>query len=292
MLSQNLKHTFRNLAENDIFRMAGATAFFTTFALPPILMVIVRILGLFSDRRTVGRALLAPLRQVFGPEAIEGLLQTIRSFRALEGNYFIATGIFIFLLFVATTLFRIIRNSINQLWAIRVVPGINVVSMLRARALAIVVILAGGLLFLSVQVFDAVQHLISRYVNISRPETDWLIWKIVKLLTATLIASIWFYMLFHILPDGRPPRKIAIKGAVVTGILFTGGKTILGVLLQPTKFNTFYGASGAFALIMLFMFYSSIFLYFGAALIRALADSGNTPIVPRKHAERYMVVTA
>ena len=74
-----VRGAFAVLGARDPFRMAGATAFFTTFALPAILMIIVRTLGLFADRRAVGRQLGSQLRKVLGNESMDAVLQAIRS---------------------------------------------------------------------------------------------------------------------------------------------------------------------------------------------------------------------
>ena len=276
-----LKETIRQLGEHDLFRMAGATAFFTTFALPPILMIIVRTLGLFIDRRTVGRQMGKQLREILGSESMDSILQAIRSFRALQHGYLFTAGVFLFLLFVATTLFKVIRNSVNEIWGIRSTPHGNLIVMLKSRAVSVAVILFGGILFLAVQFIDAGQHIFGRYLVHNLPDTTLYLGALLKVVLAVLISTAWFYVLFAFLPDGRPSRKIALGGAVITAILFNLGKWILTILLPPGQVNSFYGASGAMVLVLLFMFYSSIILYFGAALIRSACDAYGSPVMPK-----------
>src|SRR5690606_40659395 len=86
-LFQSLRSTFGVLKENDPMRMAGATAFFTVFALPPILMIIVRILGLFFNRQTIGRQLLDKLGRIIGPEGRNQVWATIKSVLALQETW-------------------------------------------------------------------------------------------------------------------------------------------------------------------------------------------------------------
>jgi membrane protein len=286
---QIAKAAFRNLVSNDIARMAGATAFFATFAIPPILMIIVRTIGLFVGKRNVGRSLIDALRNIFGEESTASIIQTIRSFRALEHNYLIAAGIFIFLLFVATSFFGVIRSSINQLWCIRTATKARLLSILKERVTAIAVILAGGLIFLSIQLLVAGQALLEKQLNTFNSTASAIICRGINILIRTTAATLWLFLLFCFLPDGRPNRKIALTGAVLTGILFTIGKAVLRILLQPVQVNNFYGISGAIALVLLFMFYSSIFLYIGAALIGALSSKRGKPIEPKAHAERYKI---
>jgi membrane protein len=276
-----LKAAIRHLSDHDLFRMAGATAFFTTFALPAILMIIVRTLGLFIDRRTVGRQMGKQLREILGSESMDSILQAIRSFSALQHGYLFTAGVFVFLLFVATTLFKVIRNSINEIWGVRSTPHGKLLVMLKSRIVSVAVILLGGILFLAVQFIDAGQHMFSAYLIDNLPDTTFYLGRGLKVLLAILISTAWFYVLFSFLPDGRPSRKIALSGAVITAILFSIGKWILGILLSPGNVNSFYGASGAMVLVLLFMFYSSIILYFGAALIRSASEAYGSPVIPK-----------
>lgn len=283
----------RNLGANDLFRMAGATAFFTTFALPPMMIIIVRTLGLFIERRTVGRALMESLRNTFGPQSADSILQTIRSFRGLlESNRLLGIVIFLFLVFVATSLFTIIRKSIDQLWSIRTAAHVSFRSILQSRAISVGVILAGGLLFLAIQVLGAGIELLGSSLGIFKTKAGLLFWRSLNVVVTTLMASVWLYLLFLLLPDGRPSKRIIWRGALVTAILFTTGKSLLRMLLQPVQVNSFYGVSGAIALVLLFMFYSSIFLYFGAAIIQSWSKASETPIEPKHHAEHYRMVRA
>lgn len=282
-----LRAAARSLAANDVFRMAGATAFFTTFALPPMLIIVVRVFGLFLDRRTVGEALLRPLEGPFGEVGTAPILQAIRSFRALPGNALTAAALFLFLLFVATTLFKVVRGALNQLWNIRPAGGSGFRTALRSRSVSVAVILAGGALFLSVQLADAGQQLLQRYLD---PQVARFLDRILNTGLVTLISSAWFFLLFQALPDGRPDRRISIAGALFTGGLFTAGKAVLGLLLRPVPVTNFYGVSGAFALVLLFLFYSALFLYVGAALIEAWGTAVGRPVVPKAGAERYRLV--
>lgn len=267
--------------------MAGATAFFATFALPPIIMITVRTLGLFMNKRALGHSVMNALQQIFGTESVNSFIHTIRSFRALEGNYLIATGIFLFLLFVATSLFTVIRNAINQLWCIRTLPDKSILAILKKRAISVAIILAGGLLFLAIQVLLAGQQLLGQRMNMVSPAMSIFVSTIINTLVTTAIAFIWLYMLFMILPDGKPDAGIARMGAAVVSILFTVGKIVLKLLLRPVQVDSFYGATGAIALVLLFMFYSSIFLYFGAALIHTLSTARGKQITPKTYAESY-----
>ena len=282
-----LKDTFRELAENDPLRMAGATAFFTTFALPPIIIIIVRTLGLFFNRETMGRQLFQKLNTLLGPESADQILTTIRSFRALEHNWLVTILSFIFLLFVATTLFRVIKNSLNQLWNIRADGKKSVKFRLSSRLHSIVIILLAGLLFLAVLLVDSVQAILGRYIIEISPSAVYFVNAFFTQAASIVVVTVWFFVLFIYLPDGRPPRPIALAGAFLTSVLFSIGKLLVHLLLSQNNIGTLYGTSGAMVFLLLFVFYSSLILYFGAAFTKVWGEYRKCPIKPLPYAVKY-----
>jgi membrane protein len=99
-----------------------------------------------------------------------------------------------------------------------------------------------------------------------------------------VVVSIWFTVLFRFLTIGRPRWNIAFGGALFTAVLFNLGKWILGYLLVQSNIGIIYGASGSMVLILLFVFYSSIILYYGACFVKILSDSQGKPIRTVKEA--------
>lgn len=284
-----LKNTLAVLLENDPLRMAGATSFFTTFALPPIIIIIIRTLGIFFNKRSLGRQIFEKLNEVIGRESAEQVITTIRSFRALQHNWLITAGSFIFLLFIATTLFRVIKNSLNQIWDIRIAAKRNIKQRFSSRINSIVIILFTGILFLGVLLADGLQSIIGEYFIKIAPVTTYYVNAVFSQLVSIIVVTLWFFVLFMYLPDGRPAPKVALAGALVTGILFTIGKLLVRMLLSQGNLGSLYGTSGAMVFLLLFVFYSSLILYFGAAFTKAWGRHTGRPIHPLAHAARYRI---
>lgn len=202
------KETVRVMMVNDPLRMAGATAFFTIFALPPILIIIVRVLGLFFNRRSIGQQLIEKLANVIGAETAAQVLNTIRSVRQLEQNTLIAILSFIFLLFVATTLFRVIKNSLNQLWDLRAVAGRSLQRLFVSRFRAVLLILLVGLLFLAVLLFDAAQVFLGKYILEIAPSAAFYFNNAFSQAISIVVVTIWFFVLFIYIPDGKPTGRM------------------------------------------------------------------------------------
>jgi membrane protein len=104
------------------------------------------------------------------------------------------------------------------------------------------------------------------------------------------MATVWFAMVFRYLPDARPDWKIAFAGSFLTGLLFAIGKIILHWLLNYSNINTFYGTSASIVLLLLFVFYTSLILYYGAAFTKVWGIYKNKPIRPLPHAIHYRLV--
>ena len=145
--------------------MAGATAFFTSFAIPPILIILFQVFSLFVNRRMVGTEMVQVLTDTFGEEGAQQIRVTTRGFRTIATNWYIATGGFLFLIFVATTLFTVIKNTLNDIWMIKVKEHPGFIFNLKTRGRSILVILFMGVLFLASLLLDGFKLLAGKYLE-------------------------------------------------------------------------------------------------------------------------------
>ena len=284
-----LKKAFVDFKHNDPLRLAGATAFFTTFALPAILIILIQLFGLIFNPEEVSSNLFLQLQSVLGGESSVQLHEILSGFGQLAHNWFITIGGFVFLIFVATTLFNVVSNSLNQLWNIKVASKPGIVFRLGLRMKSIVVIAFSGLLVLAQLLASALQALLASHLSDFWSGYNSLLYKIVSQLLFVIIATGWFTILFKYIANAHPHWKIAFTGGLFTGILFTIGKIILGLLLTFSNLKTIFGASGSFVLILLFVFYSAFIFYFGGAFTKVWAHHKNKPLQLDKHAYTFTV---
>lgn len=286
---QVLGQSVKLLGQNDPLRMAAATAFFTTFALPAILVILIQVLGIFIDRRTVSAHLFEHLAVILGSESGNQLRDVLRGFRRIAENPIVTILLFVFLLFVATTLFKVIRDSINQLWSIRGHKRKGIQSAVQNRLIAFAVILVAGILFLLSLFAEGIQALLRDYISEvwSRPMSS--IFSIFNQVISLIVVTVWFAILFRFLPNGRPEWRICIAGGLFTGVLFTIGKLVVRYFLSMSNINDIYGASGSFVLILLFVFYASFMLYYGAMFTKVWAEYRKRPIRPNDHSYSYII---
>lgn len=285
---KNLKRTFSvlrkaavNLVNNDPLRIAASTAFFGTFAIPAILVVILQIFGTFLNRRKFGVNIIDKLATIIGDNSAEEIRHILLNLMHVGNNWFFAILMFVFLLFVSTTLFIIIRNSINQLWYIRLNENPGFYFNLKQRLKSLGIITTGGiLLFIA---FEGVRLFLEHKLQSTIPILNGFVNELVFFMTTTL----WFCIAFRFTGNGRPVWKAVIMSAVFTSILLTVGKLLMRTLLLNSNISEIYGTSGAILLVMLFIFYSSFIFYYGVSLVDAISNKLKTPIEASNHAHKF-----
>ncbi|HEY0174762.1 MAG TPA: YihY/virulence factor BrkB family protein [Pedobacter sp.] len=289
LFTVHLQKAFKLFQKNDPLRLAGATAFFANFALPPILLILIRLFGFFIDRKMLAARLFERLSSILDESSTRQIKQTLRNIRGIDHKWYATLLSFIFFLFVATTLFSVIKNSMDQIWSIGIKENSTFLFKLKTRARSMVIILTAGLLFFVGLLTDSIQAYIGTYINVSYPVFSMIFFSILNQSLFIIIMTTWFSVLFRFLTSGRPTWKSAVRGGLLTGMLFTLGKYILRIALPLSNIGNIYGASGSIVLIMLFVFYSSFIFYFGACFVKVLSDAIETPIRPIKGAFNYEI---
>jgi membrane protein len=286
-----LVDSYREFQNNDPLRMAAATSFFTTFALPAILIILIEIFEFFGSSKTISHDLLHQLNGTIDRKTVEQIGLILRNVHYLPLSWYAKAGGFIFLIFVATTLFNVIKDSLNQLWKVRQKENQGILFILGYRAKSVAVIIMIGMLFLIVLSGETTRMVLQQYVTGQGRVIKFLAGKFIDQLLSTLAVSICFSVIFRFLADGRPRGKTAIAGGLFTGLLFTVGKILLQSLLSYNMMQTIYGASTAFVLLLLFVFYASFIFYYGACFTMVLANYGGHPVRAAKHAISYTINT-
>ena len=285
----SLRRSLTLLGKNDPMRMAGATAFFTTFALPPIVFILSQLFGLFIGHGKMGRGLIENISDTLGKEGGEQVRQVVRSIRGFDDSWYVVVFGFIFLVFVATTLFSQIKNSLDQLWQIKVREHPGFLFVVSGRAKSFGVILLVGILFFASIFLESFEVVAGSYVDEIWPSGGRFLKSAVQNIASIIIIAAWFIFLFRFLADGRPTWKAAIIGGLLTGILFIAGKLLLRFLLVGSNIGELYGAAGSFVLLLLFVFYSSFILYYGACFISVYSEQKQWPIMPGGNAYKYKI---
>jgi membrane protein len=279
------QRAFILLRKNDPLRMAGATAFFTSFSLPFILIILIQLFGLVLNRGELSDHLFRSLAHILGYSGVRQIKDTLQGFQRLATNIYITIGGFIFLLFVVTTLFKVIKDSINQLWAVQT-TGERLADTLLPRLRAILLIVLAGLFFLLNLAGETFLVVLRDSVSGLGFGAGHVLHFMFRQLISIVIVTGWIAVLFLYLPDGRFSFGVTCRGALLTGTLFTVGKFFLGWLLLSSNIKRLYGGAGSFVIVLLFLFYVSLILYYGAAFTATWAAYRKDPVRPAATARR------
>jgi membrane protein len=282
-----LKRAFSLLKRKDPLILSASTAFFATFSLSPILLLLVYIFGLYFRSDRISQQVFRTVGSTLGNETAKTIETIVHNFMSIEKNWLVTIAGFIFFLFVATTLLGVIKHAIQRIWFLRTKPQLKLKHFSRERGTQIGLLMFTGLIFLVSLLIDTALAMSIDFFKASLPAFAIHAIRILNSAFSVIMVTVWFMVLFKFLPEATLSWDTAFNGALVTGILFSCGKLVLGKILIHSRFETIFGASASFALLLLFIFYSSFILYFGAAFTREFAALNNKHICAGKYSDEF-----
>ena len=284
-----LKEAYSIFIRKNPLQMSGATAFFTTFSLPFILLILVQTIGLLYNRNSLQQGIFAQLDAVLGNGGSANIYGIFSRFQKAEYNWVVTAAGFLFMLFVVTTLFNVVRNTVNEIWNIKVKQHAGIAFYFKLRIKSLIVIFFAGIIVTVQLLASALQGFLKNYITEIWGGYNSLLYSIISQLVFMIVATGWFTVLFKYLANAHPTWRIAFTGGIFTGILFTLGKIIIGLLLTVNLLETLFGTAAPFVLILLFVFYSSFIFYFGAAFTKAWNKENNAKMILEKDVYAYNV---
>lgn len=260
-------------------QLAGALSFFTLLSLSPLVLVVVGVAGLVWQEDAVRAQLLAQMEQLIGPAGAE-MVSTVLTNTADPGRGALSVAIGIATLLVgATTVFAQLQAALKRIWHVETAPTHSAVwSLIRSRLLSLALVLLLGLLLLVSLAASAVLAALHAYLA-STPGGGGL-WRVVEFMVSLTAIAIMIAVIFKVLPDVRIAWPDVWFGAVVTSLLFGVGKFLIGLYLGYASVASSYGAAGSVVVFLLWVYYSSLIILFGAQLTRSYARPRGTSMDP------------
>ena len=278
------KATVRVWLEAQVFVHAGALAFFTVFSVAPVMIVAVSIVGLVLGESAAQGEIVLQLQATIGPEAATAVQTAVENSRIEHSGLLPTLAGFGAMVFGATTVFAQMQGALNAIWGVAPRPTRSGVFIyLKARLLSLTVVLAiGFVLLVSLLLSVAVRALVTF-------AQDWLPVPGFVLLgldwgVSLIVVTLLFGTIFRVLPDVVLRWRDVVVGALVTALLFSIGRYGIAAYLAYTATASTYGAAGSVVLILLWVYYSSLILLFGAAFTKTHLLARGLPVVPRNSA--------
>jgi membrane protein len=263
-----VKRLFGDFLEDECPLRAAALAYYTVFALPPLLILLVMLAGAVWDSAEVQRALEVQFSSLVGAEVartLRGMLD--RGDAPGDGWAGTALGIGA-LLFGATGAFMQLQGALNRVWHVEPDPARSgVVNFLLKRLLSLGMIMAVAfLLVVSLAVTAVISALGARVAGFPEQALQ-----AANLIVSFAVVTALFAAMFRFLPDTRTRWRDVWVGAVVTSLLFTVGKFAIGLYLGRVRPGSAFGTASALAVILVWIYYAGIIVLLGAEFTRVWA---------------------
>jgi membrane protein len=276
-----LRDAGRRWLDSNPFAYAGALAFYTLFSLAPVVIIAVSVIGLVLGERAAQGHIVGQLQDVMGHGAAVAVEQAVARSR-IEVSGLLPTLLGVAALVVgATTVFGQMQSSLNAVWGVAARPDrSNLLSIVKKRLLSLAVVLAIGFVLLVSLLLGVVLRAVLEFTDRFVPEMAMLL-SGGEMLVSLLTTALLFGAIFKVLPDVVLRWRDVVVGALVTAVLFAIGRWAIAAYLAHTATASTYGAAGSVVLILLWVYYSSLILLFGAAFTRTHLLARGRPIVPR-----------
>jgi membrane protein len=274
------KNAISGFSEDKVFKLSASLAYCTTFSLGPLLLIIISLTSLFFGREAVEGRIFGQLQSFVGRDTAAQLQHIIQN-AAVVGKGKIAAIIGgIALLFGATSVFGEIQDSINMIWGLKPKPKKSWVKFLQNRLLSFSVIIGLGFLLLVSLVFTSLIDAFSGQLKQLFPQLAFLLFYLINIILTFLVSTLIFAVVFKVLPDAKIRWREVIAGAVLTAILFMAGKFAISYYISRINIGTTYGTAGSLVILLLWVYYSSVILYFGAEFTQSYAIAHGAKIAP------------
>jgi membrane protein len=271
--------------------MAAALSFYTFFSLPALLSLFLIIVGAAMDPREVQRAILTQVTDLIGRAGAEQIRTIIEHARRVDVNRPAAAALSVLAVaFGATASFGQLQGALNQIWKVKPDPKRGQFrNFLAKRIFSFGVVIAVAFLLLVSLTLSALLVAVGERLtrSLGLPEallqfTDWAI-------SFAMLSAI-FAGMYRLLPDARIAWPDVWVGAVASALLFVVGKAVIGYYLGDTDPGSAYGAAGSLAVILIWVYYTSMVVLFGAVVTRVWAERYGRGVHPERGAVEFVEV--
>jgi membrane protein len=279
-----LKQTASEWMEDDAPTLGAALAYYTVFSLAPLMTIAIAMAGFFFGKEAAQGQIFDELRVLLGEEGGKAVEEMVQSANAHPTAGVVATIISVVMLLVgASGVFGQLQASLNTIWGVKPKPGRGLLGIIQDRLLSFGFTLVVGFLLLVSLLLTAGIALVADWVGGLMPGSE-TIAQMLNILFSLAMIALLFAMIFKFLPDAKIAWRDVWIGAFLTAVLFTIGKFALGIYLGKSGVVSSYGAAGSLIVLLLWVYYSSQILFFGAEFTQVYANRFGSHVAPADNA--------
>jgi membrane protein len=279
-----LKSTGTNWQKDNITTWSAALSYYTVFSLAPLLLLLISLAGIFISTETIQTELFTQIKGLLGEEGavlIRDLLQNAKKPEIKNIGTIVST---IFLILGASGVFGQLQSTLNHIYKVEKKPNTGIQGIIKDKFLNFSMLLVIAFLLIVSLVASSAVSLISTFFTHLLPFPSGLL-ETINFIISCILISLLFFLIFKFLPYAKIPTRPLIIGAILTSLLFTIGKTAIGLYLGSGTMTSGFGAAASLALILVWVYYASLIFFFGAEFIKSYTELQKMTITPKKDAK-------
>ena len=261
---------FNDWLRHRCARLGAALAYYAVFSLGPLLLIVTAVAGLFFGPEAVRGSLASQFTGLLGANGGKAVDAMIEGAASVSAGYTAAGIGFVLLIAAALGVVVQMKDALNTIWEVEDPPNSGWGWYVRTYVISFAGVLALGMLMTITLVLSAGITAFGGWMGI--PPAENLFWQTVNLMLSLAVLTISFGLLFKYFPDAPVAWRDVWLGAVVTAILFEAGKIGIATYIGMQGLESTYGAASSFVVLLIWIYYASQIVLFGAELthVRAL----------------------
>ncbi len=285
MLARLFKQSLWAWWNDNALRLGASLAFYTLFAIAPVLLVGIAMAGLVFGPEAVRGELVGQMQSLVGHDGAQAVQALLEGASKRQSGILATVVGTVTLLLAATGAFLELQAALNAIWRVKPNPDANLIAYVKARLRSFAIVVAIGFLLLVSLVVSAVLAAINGWL--ARRAPGWPIFlQAINVAGSFAVTTALFALLFRFLPDVKLEWRDVATGSIVTAVLFTVGKQLIGLYLGQSTVASSYGAAASVILLLLWVYYSSQIVLFGAEFTRLYSAARGDRPPPEEFAEQ------
>jgi membrane protein len=277
------KDAFSSFGKDNVTSWSAALSYYAAFALSPLLLLIISLLSLFVSKATVQNELVNQIRGLVGNQGAIFIKGIIENAKQSHGEIIGTIISFVLLALGASGVFGQLQTTLNHIFHVEPKPDAGLMHLIVDRFLSFSMIVAISFLLLISLVASTLINVVSAFFTHLLPLSSFFVESFNFVFSLGAI-TLLFMLVFAVMPDVKIPRKVLLFGSFTTALLFTIGKTLIGIYLGRGTTSSF-GAAASLATVLVWLYYSSLIFFFGAELMKSYAFACNINLEPKKDAK-------
>ncbi|OQP54193.1 hypothetical protein A4D02_19845 [Niastella koreensis] len=276
--------TLKTFMAENYLRYSASLSYYTIFSLAPLLIITISLFGYFLGRQAIEGRIFSEIQAQVGDVAAVQIRLMIQHVISEKDSFIAKVAAVIIIAFGISAVFTEVQDAINHIWKLKPIPKLNRKKYLLKRMISLGIFsVIGCILVLSLIINLLIDILGTYLIDVFAGAGVFMVFAINRIFIIAVVAVLFTFM-FKYVPDGIVKWKDAIKGAVFTSFFFMVGKGIIGYFLGHIHTASTYGAAGSLVVLLLWIYYSSIIIYFGATFTKVYAYLYGGKIIPRSYA--------